>query len=241
MSEQAAHGQAERVDVAVVGAGLSGLVVARRAARAGRSVALFEAGDRVGGKATKAQILGSDIDAGPDAFLARVTGGVELAHELGFTDLVPPGTGIAWMWSRGRLHRLPAGLVLGVPSRPLATLRTPILSPKGRLRAVLDEVLPRPAAELSAPDGDVAIATAIGRHLGREVVDRLVDPLLGGINASDCDQLSLVTGAPNLVQAAAAPRMMRALRAGRRPSSAARSASTSSAPCSSPRAAACTP
>lgn len=201
------------LDAVVVGGGLAGLVVARRLAQAGRTIALIEAGGRAGGKATSTEILGTPIDAGPDAFLARVGGAVELAAELGLDDLVPPGTGVAWMWSRGRLHRLPAGLVLGVPSRPLALARSPIVSPAGRARALLDELVPRPATELSVSGGDVSVATAIGRHLGREVVERLVDPLLGGINASDCDLLSLVTGAPQLVDAAGSPRMMRALRA----------------------------
>jgi oxygen-dependent protoporphyrinogen oxidase len=201
------------LDVAVIGGGLAGLVAARRLTMAGRRVALLEAAPRAGGKATSSQILGTPIDAGPDAFLARVRGGVELAAELGIDDLVPPGTGVAWMWSRGRLHRLPPGLVLGVPSRPVALARSAILSPAGRARALLDELVPRPARELRAPDGDLTVADAVGRHLGREVVDRLVDPLLGGINAGDCDLLSLVTGAPQLVDAASAPRMMHALRA----------------------------
>jgi protoporphyrinogen/coproporphyrinogen III oxidase len=206
-------GATTRRRTVVVGAGIAGLVVARRLSAAGHEVTLLEASGEVGGKATSASILDSAIDAGPDAFLARVIGAVELATELGVGPLVPPATGVAWLWSRGRLHRLPAGLVLGVPSQPSALLRTPVLSMRGRLRALTDEVVPRRTSR-SAAEVDTNIAAAVGRHLGREVVERLVDPLLGGINAGDCDRLSLVSGAPQLVEAARAPRMMHALRAG---------------------------
>ena len=204
----------EQVDVAVIGGGISGLATAWYILRQqpGLRVAVLEAGPTVGGKIAGAIVAGHAVDCGPDAFLARVPGGVELATELGLgDDLVAPATGKAWVWSRGKLRPLPEGLVLGAPSRLGPLARSGILSPLGVARAALDEVWPR------RPDtdtgGDPTVADAIGRHLGREVVERLVDPLLGGINASDCNRLSLASAAPNLVAGANAPRMMRALRA----------------------------
>ena len=200
------------VDVVIVGGGISGLATAWYILRTqpGLRVAVLESDPIVGGKIAGATVAGHEVDCGPDAFLARVPGGVELATELGLgDDLVAPATGKAWVWSRGRLRALPEGLVLGAPSRLVPLARSGILSPLGVARAALDEMWPRPSASADDP----TVAEAIGRHLGREVVDRLVDPLLGGINASDCDRLSLKSAAPNLVASAKAPRMMRALRA----------------------------
>ena len=202
----------DEVDVVVVGGGISGLATAWYILRSQRRlrVVVLESDASAGGKIAGATVAGQEVDCGPDAFLARVPGGVELASELGLgDDLVAPATGKAWVWSRGKLRALPEGLVLGAPSRLLPLARSGILSPLGMARAALDEVWPRPSA---SPD-DPTVADAIGRHLGREVVERLVDPLLGGINASDCDRLSLASAAPNLVAAAGAPRLMRALRA----------------------------
>ena len=205
-------GQLDVVDVVVVGGGISGLATAWYVLRTqpGLRVTVLESDPIVGGKIAGATVAGHEVDCGPDAFLARVPGGVELATELGLgDDLIAPATGQAWVWSRGRLRALPEGLVLGAPSRLVPLARSGILSPLGVARAALDEMWPRP----SASEDDPTVAEAIGRHLGREVVDRLVDPLLGGINASDCDRLSLKSAAPNLVAAAGSPRMMRALRA----------------------------
>ena len=202
----------EQVDVVIIGGGISGLATAWYVLRTqpGLRVAVLESDPTVGGKIAGATVAGHEVDCGPDAFLARVPGGVELASELGLgDDLVAPATGKAWVWSRGRLRALPEGLVLGAPSRLLPLARSGILSPLGAARAALDEVWPRS----SDSEDDPTVAEAIGHHLGREVVDRLVDPLLGGINASDCDRLSLASAAPNLVASAKAPRMMRALRA----------------------------
>ena len=199
-------------NVAVVGGGISGLATAWYVLRAQPAlrVVVLESDPTVGGKIAGATVAGHEVDCGPDAFLARVPGGVELATELGLgDDLVAPATGKAWVWSRGKLRALPAGLVLGAPSQLIPLARSGILSPLGVARAALDEVWPRSSA---SPD-DPTVADAIGRHLGHEVVERLVDPLLGGINASDCSRLSLASAAPNLVGAAGAPRMMRALRA----------------------------
>ena len=194
----------------VIGGGIAGLVVAydvlRRRPQA--RVVVLEPGASAGGRIGRAQVAGVSIDTGPDAFLARVPGAVELAHDLGLgDDLVAPATGAAAVWSRGVVRPLPGGLILGVPSRLGPVVRSGIISRRGLARMALDEVLPRRRVA-----GDRSVSAAIGSHLGAEVVERLVDPLLGGISAAHSDQLSVDASAPVLATAARQPRLMRALR-----------------------------
>ncbi len=207
----------DRFDVAIVGGGISGLATAwyLRAARPELSIVVLEAGERAGGKIGSVNLLGVEIDTGPDAFLARVNGGVDLAQELGLSDsLVAPGTGQAWVWSRGQLRALPTGLVLGVPSDPEALAQSGILSPGGLAAANADETtdVHIPAFGGDPSTADISVAEGIGAHLGREVVELLVDPLLGGISAADCDRLSLRSASAELFVAAQAPRLMAHLR-----------------------------
>lgn len=200
------------VDVLVIGGGIAGLATAYflRRERPDLRVEVVESSGQVGGKISGATVAGIAVDTGPDAFLARVPGAVELATSLGFADeLVAPATGTAYVWSRGALRALPKSLVLGVPSDLRAVRDSGILSARGLVRAALGGLLPNRASTATDP----SVNEAIGRHLGREVVERLVDPLLGGINASDCDVLSLSSAAPILATAAREPRLMRALRA----------------------------
>ena len=198
-------------DVVVIGGGITGLATAFYVTRLqpDASVVVLEAGPRAGGKVASVRICGQDIDAGPDAFLARVAGGVDLATDLGLGDsLVAPATGRAWLWSRDALHPLPGGLVLGVPSDPDALRQSDVLSVEGFERALAGR-----SDDPTPGDGDdVSVADGIGRHLGPEVVERLVDPLLGGINASDCATLSLRSASAELFAAAQQPDLMAALR-----------------------------
>jgi protoporphyrinogen/coproporphyrinogen III oxidase len=216
-SADATQQDVEFFDVVIVGAGISGLATAWYLKRANPALTfcVLERGD-VGGKIATTEIAGVRVDCGPDAFLARVEGGVELARELGLADeLVAPATGKAYVWSRNRLRALPDGLVLGVPTQLRSLAQSGICSPWGVARAAWDEVRPERLTQLSRTrhhDDDPSVAVAIGRRLGKEVVDRLVDPLLGGINASDCQTLSLASAAPNLVAASKQPNLMRALR-----------------------------
>ena len=203
------------VDVAIVGGGITGLAAAwyLRSARPDLAVSVLESEERVGGKIGSANLLGVQIDTGPDAFLARVDGGVDLAEELGLGDsLVAPGTGQAYVWSRGALRALPAGLVLGVPSLPDSLAAAGILSPEGLTAALRDETTDVHLRAYEDADADISVADGIGGHLGREVVERLVDPLLGGITAADCDRLSLRSASPDLFEAARAGRLMPFLR-----------------------------
>src|SRR5260221_4058215 len=146
------------------------------------------------------------MDEGADAFLARVPWGLELCRELGIEgQLVSPAQPSAYVWFDGALRRLPAGLVLGVPTDLDAVAASGI---------VTEPIVVRPAAASLAADSDVAVGRLVRAQLGDAVFERLVDPLLGGINAGDGDRLSLRAAAPQLAAAAERDRdLVAALRA----------------------------
>ncbi len=180
--------------VAVVGAGVAGLAAAVALQRAGRRVVVLEAADRVGGKVRTSDVGGLPVDEGADSLLRRVPEGVGLAAAVGLGgELVSPAAGQAFLWSRGALRTLPAGTVLGVPGDLSALARSGALTARGLYRVLADVVPGEPVTE------DVAVGELVGRRLGREVVDRLVDPLLGGVYAGRADRLSLQATLPQLV------------------------------------------
>ena len=179
--------------VAVVGGGITALAAARTLALAGATVTVVEP-DQVGGKLRASAFDGSRLDDAADAFLARVPEGVELCRSLGIDgDLVSPSARRAYVWSEGALRLLPEEQVLGVPTDLDALGESGILSADGLIAARRD--LERP---LVAPEGDVTIGSVMRDRLGDEVSERLVDPLVGGINAGDTDHLSLAATVPQL-------------------------------------------
>jgi oxygen-dependent protoporphyrinogen oxidase len=195
---------------AVVGAGIAGLTAAYDLARSGNEVLVLEAADRAGGKVRTEPFAGVAFDTAPDAFLARRPEAVALCEELGLRDeLESPAATSSYIWSRGRLRRIPSGQVLGVPTDFGALARSGIISWRGVARAALEPWLPgRPLA------GDATIGDVVRRRFGAETAARLVDPLLGGINAGHTDRLSIDVVAPQLAMAARRNRSLtRALRA----------------------------
>jgi len=189
----------ERVRVAVVGGGITGLAAALRLSEtlAPGEVRLLEAEDRPGGKITTDRVDGLVIEGGPDCFLAMKPGGMSLCHELGLDERVRgtnPAFRRTYIQRRGRMHRLPEGLSGLVPSKIGPLLTTGLLSPLGRIRAGLEMFVPR-----ATPD-DESIAEFVTRRFGREAYDWLVEPLLSGIFAGDGERLSLSATFPQLVQ-----------------------------------------
>jgi oxygen-dependent protoporphyrinogen oxidase len=181
----------------VVGGGITGLVAARALAQAGVEVSLVEP-EQPGGKLRSTPFAGGVLDEAADAFLARVPEGVELCRELGLDgDLVSPAMRRAYVWSRGELHLLPEGQVLGVPTDLDELAASGMVSSEGVERARRDLT-----EAFVPPTGDVAIGQLIRARLGDEVAERMVDPLVGGINAGDTDQLSLAATVPQLAAAA---------------------------------------
>ncbi len=197
-----------RPTVAVVGGGIAGLAAAWELTGGGAgpgaqspSVVLLEAADTLGGKLATVEFLGGPVDVGPDGFLGRRPEASQLCHEVGLgDDLVPIGASGAAVWARGRRRPLPGGLFLGVPTRLLPVARSGILSATGTLRLAADLVAPRPDAR--GPLGDRAIGPLVARKLGRQVVDRLVDPLVGGSHAGGVADASAAAALPAVLSVA---------------------------------------
>ncbi|MEU7565373.1 protoporphyrinogen oxidase [Streptomyces fradiae] len=193
-SGDGAHG-ARAGRVVVIGGGMAGLTAALRLAGAGRSVTLLEADGRVGGKLLAGEIAGAPVDLGAESILARRPEGVELARAAGLgDDLRQPATATASLWSRDALRPMPKGHVMGVPGDPAALAG--LLSGEGLAAVERDRALP-PAE----PGDDVAIGAYVAERMGREIVDRLVEPLLGGVYAGDSYRISMRAAVPKLYEA----------------------------------------
>ena len=195
--------------VVVIGGGLTGLAAAWHV-RDQVDVTVLEASTDPGGQVRSVPFAGTCIDVGADAFLARQPEAERLVRAAGFgdDDLVAPATGQVYLWIRGRRRRLPAGTVLGAPADPVALARSGVLSRAAMVRAGLEPLVPRRGVV-----GDRSVADLVGERFGREVVDRLVEPLLGGVYAGSVDRLSAEATLPPVWSAAERHRsLLRGLR-----------------------------
>ncbi|THA57348.1 protoporphyrinogen oxidase [Streptomyces sp. A1136] len=186
--------------VVVIGGGIAGLAAAHRLLGDGVRVTLLEAGPRLGGKLYAGELAGAPVDLGAESMLARRPEGVDLARAVGLGDaLRSPATATAHLWTRGALRPMPRGHVMGVPGDlgPLAA--SGVLSAEGLARIEAEPTLP--PAEIGE---DVAVGEYVAARLGREVVDRLVEPLLGGVYAGDAYRISMRAAVPQLYEAARA-------------------------------------
>ncbi|MET7604493.1 protoporphyrinogen oxidase [Streptomyces avermitilis] len=181
--------------VVVIGGGIAGLAAAHRLLDRGARVTVLEASDRLGGKLLPGEIEGVRVDLGAESMLARRPEAVGLAREVGLADrLRPPATASASIWTRGALRPMPKGHVMGVPGT--ASALAGVLSDEGLRRIERDADLPR-----TEVGDDVAVGGYVAARLGREVVDRLVEPLLGGVYAGDAYRISMRSAVPQLFTA----------------------------------------
>ncbi len=188
--------------VAVVGAGITGLAAAHRLCELsyerGRPLDLhvFEAGDRPGGVIRTEHSDGYVIEAGPDSFLSEKPAGVQLCERLGISARLV-GTNEefrrTYVVHDGRLRALPDGFLLLAPTRLWPLVTTPIFSWPGKLRMGLDLVLPRGDVD------DESLADFVTRRLGREALERVAQPLVGGIYTADPARLSLAATMPRFL------------------------------------------
>jgi protoporphyrinogen/coproporphyrinogen III oxidase len=194
LAERAGDGK-ERHRVIVIGGGLSGLTVAHRVherartLRRGVEVVVLDARDRVGGVISTERFDGFTLEHGPDSFITNKPWGLDLCNKLGLADQLietDAGKRRSFVVRNGRLAPVPEGFVLMAPNRLLPILTTPILSVRGKLRLLLDLVIPRRSDE-----SEESLGSFVRRRFGREALDRLVQPLVAGIYTADPYDLSL--------------------------------------------------
>lgn len=182
--------RATRGHVVVVGGGITGLTVAHRLSHPTDGlparVTVLESDDRVGGKIRTSAFAGVDgVDEGPDSYLARVAIAGRLSRELEL-DLTNPTDAHASVLHHG-LHRIPEGLMMGVPTGVTSLARSGLLTWRGKVRAALEPILP------SSGDHGDSVGNFVRQRFGKEVHELLVDPLVGGIYAADTARFSLAT------------------------------------------------
>jgi oxygen-dependent protoporphyrinogen oxidase len=188
--------------VAIIGGGISGLSAAfylDRQRRAGAELAftLFEAGPRFGGVLRTESAEGCMVEAGPDSFLSEKPWASELCRDLGIDDQLIGSHDAqrkTFILRRGRLAPLPDGLQFMVPTRILPAVLTSLFSLSTKLRMAREYF-----AKPRVPAGDESVAAFVERHYGREVVERLADPLLAGVYGGDADHLSMRAVLPRML------------------------------------------
>jgi len=162
-------------------------------------VTVLEGAPRLGGKLSASDVAGVAMDEGAEALLARRPEGIELIKAAGLgADLVPAGVTASAIYTRGAMRPLPRRQFMGVPADPDELAASGVISAEGVARA-RQEAVPGPAAA-----GDASVTAYIGSRLGPEVVDRLVDPLLGGVYAGRSEDLSFAATLAPLAAAARA-------------------------------------
>ena len=187
----------------VIGGGIAGLSAAHRAVERARErgqeieLTLLEAGDRLGGIIQTERRDGFLVECGPDSFISEKPWALALCRRLGIEDRLV-GTDdryrTAFVAFGGRLHPLPEGFQLMAPTRLASLLRSSLFSWKGKLRMAMDLILPR------GGDADESLGAFVRRRLGREALERVAQPLIGGIYTADPDSLSLAATMPRFLE-----------------------------------------
>jgi len=192
----------EKQKIIIIGGGIAGLTSAFYLQKAIQEenlpieLKLIEASHRLGGKMQTVIRDGFTIERGPDSFLARKLSISRLAKEVGMEDqLVHNSTGKSYVLVNEKLHSMPGGSIMGIPTEVGPFLTTDLFSIPGKLRAAADFILPK-----SESGKDQSLGEFFRRRLGDEVVENLIEPLLSGIYAGDIDQLSLMSTFPQFYE-----------------------------------------
>ena len=192
-------GPARPLRIAIVGGGMAGLGAARvledaRAADPAVDWHLYEDESRFGGKVHTVRRDGFVVEGGPDSAIIEKHWPITMARRLGIGDRFEDsneGIRKSFVFTRGRLHELPEGIILMVPTRMMPFALSSLMSWPGKVRMGMDLVLPRGGAARAGGDGDESLGDFVRRRLGKEALARIAEPIVAGIHAGDPEQMSV--------------------------------------------------
>ncbi len=194
--------------VVIIGGGISGLAAAHclleRASATGAKVqvTMIEASSRVGGIVQTRMRDGFLLEDGPDSFISEKPAALELARRLGLeSHLIETNEEFrrSYVVRQGRLMQVPEGFQLLAPSQFPPFLKSNIFSWAGKARMALDLILPRRSDNGSAEGNDESLAHFVRRRLGQEALERMAQPMVGGIYTADPERLSLRATMPRFL------------------------------------------
>jgi protoporphyrinogen/coproporphyrinogen III oxidase len=197
--------RSDSLRIAIIGGGITGLAAAHRIHEIAAQrempidVTVFEQSESVGGPLETIRRDSFVIETGADSFLSEKPWALGLAHRLGLaSDVI--GTDERFRRTlvvrKGRLVDIPAGFSLIAPAHLRPVLKSPLFSPLGKLRISIEPLIPKRRGE----DGDESLSDFVTRRLGKEVLERIAQPLAGGIYTADPAQLSAAATMPRFVE-----------------------------------------
>lgn len=182
--------------VAIIGGGITGLSAAYflKQKNPNVDITIFEATGRTGGKIQTLRENGYTIELGPESYLGRKTIMTDIAKDIGLEkDIITNTTGQSYIFAKNKLYPIPGGSIMGIPTDIKPFLKTRLISPLGKLRAGLD-LIKKP---IEMKENDISVGQFFRQRLGNEVLENLIEPLMGGIYGTDIDHLSLMSTFPN--------------------------------------------
>lgn len=180
--------------VAIIGAGITGLSSAYfiKKQNPNIDVTIYEATDRAGGKIQTYRKDGYTIELGPESYLGRKKIMTDVAEEIGLKDdLITNQTGQSYIYAKNKLYPIPGGSIMGIPTDIKPFISTKLISLQGKLRAGLD-LIKKP----TKMNEDISVGAFFRDRLGDEVLENLIEPLMGGIYGTNIDDLSLMSTFP---------------------------------------------
>lgn len=190
--------------VVVIGGGITGLAAAytvqEKAKEAGAEIdyLLVERDNRLGGKILTETVDGFTVEAGPDSFLAEKPYVHQWAARLGIEDRLMCSNEASkrtYVMAGGKLHELPEGLMGLVPTKIVPFALSPLITWPGKFRMAMDLILPK-----KQNDDDETLGSFVRRRLGQEALDKIAEPLIGGIHAGDPEKMSLKATFPRFLE-----------------------------------------
>ncbi len=190
--------------IAIIGGGITGLAAAYELTQQARQnnapieIELFEQAPELGGKIITKKDDPYLVEGGPDCFIVEKPWALQLIKELGLeNELLNSSSGASgtFVFDNNALHRLPDGVMMMVPTKMLPFLASKLISWPGKIRMGCDLFIPK-----RKETGDETLASFVRRRLGREALDKMAEPLIGGIHAGNPENMSLLSTFPRFLE-----------------------------------------